>query len=107
MAFLTMPIRNDIPAYREQVELEGTLFFFDFRYSERSERWYMDILDVDENIILAGIKMLINLPLIYRFVGENLPKGDFICIDESGNNNQPDRSNWAGDVILLYRESTT
>lgn len=107
MAFLTIPIRNDIPAYRFQIELESVLYFMEFRYSERSERWFFDIYDSDENIIIGGIKILNNQDLTGRFKNQSLPPGTFFTFDESGNDAPPSRTNFGQDIVMLYRESTT
>jgi len=107
MAILKIPIRNDIPAYTLSIGLEGTTFVLSFRYTERTSRWMMDILDVSEVPIVEGVVLLVNLNLTSRFKDSRMPKGYFLLADESGNNAQPNRLNFSNDVNLFYVESTT
>lgn len=107
MANLLMPIRNDLPAYRFQVTLEGLLYFMEFRFNERAERWFFDIYDADETILIGGIKVLNRQLLTARFKDTKLPPGDFFCFDESGDDEVPTRFNFAQNVVMIYRESTT
>lgn len=107
MAILKIPIRNDLPAYIEQVDLEGRLYFFTFRFNARMDRWIWDIADADQNPIIVGIPVLINQDLLGRFVSNDLPPGKFAAINLSTTQVQPNRTLFSTDVELHYEESTT
>lgn len=106
MATLILPVRNDIAAYIFQVELDGSLYFFDFRYNTRMERWICDILDSEQSPLLSGIVMLTNFSLLAGFNDPDLPPGDLYCIDQSEKNRNPDRQSFGEDVKLVYIEAT-
>lgn len=105
MALSIIPIRNDIPAYTEQLDLEGTRYFMRFKFNSRVDRWFMDLLDENQSEILNGIKIIVDFDLLGRFKDERLPPGLLYAVDESGNENQPDRLNFSNDVTLLYLDS--
>lgn len=100
-----MPVRSDIPAYKFQIDLEGTLYTFTFRYNSRMSRWIMDIADENETTILLGVPVLTEFSLIERFKDDRLPPGAFLALDESGNQKQPAREDLGNDVKLFYIES--
>lgn len=106
MALLVMPVRSDLPAYSFTMELEQANYRFKFRFNSRMSRWFMDIQDTDETDIITGIPMLTGTDLLSRFVDDNLPPGQFICLDETGAGKNATRYDFGEDVKLLYREST-
>lgn len=106
MAILKMPIRNDIPAYTLNIELEGIAYILEFRFNSRQNRWIFDISDSIKDPIVQGVPILIETDLFLKFKDSRLPPGGFIAIDQSGNRNQPDRLNFGNDVVLLYFDST-
>lgn len=105
--YLQMPVRSDLPAYTFQVELEGTLFTFDFEWNERSQSWAMGIADAAGTKLLSGIRVITGWPLIDRFQSAALPLGSLYCIDTSDENKDPGADDFGSRVQLIYRESTT
>lgn len=106
MAALKMPIRTDIPAYDFSLTLEGVIYFFSFEWNERGQYWSMDILDQDQNHLVAGVRMTVNVDLLGRFKNTSLPPGTFLLLDSSGKNLDPTAINFGTVVELFYIEST-
>jgi len=107
MAIIEIPVRSDIPAYSFQITLEGTVFTLRFRFNTRLDRWVMDVNDVDDLPIITGVPLLYGLPLLDRYKLSNLPLGQFVIIDETGEERNPPRDSFGEDFKLLYKESTT
>lgn len=105
MAILEIPVRSDIPAYQFQVTLDGVVFTLKFRFNTRIDRWIMDVKDVDENSLVDGVPLLYGLPVLDRFVGDDLPLGSFVVIDETGEERNPTRDSFGEDFKLLYQEA--
>ena len=105
MAILEMPVRSDLPAFTFKQELEGTVYTFNFRFNERFGCWIMDIQDEQGADILLGIPVQTDVDIASRFLGTNLPPGQFVCIDESGEQRNPDRDDFGGEIKLMYLES--
>ena len=107
MAYLELPVRSDLPAYRFTTTLEGEKFGFQFHYNKRYDRWLFNLLDVNNNQLLSGIPLLTGLDLLGRYKYENLPLGTFLVLDETGQNRDPGEVGLGDDFKLIYRESTT
>ena len=106
MAFVKIPIRTDLPAYDFSITLEGIIYFLAFEWNERGQYWSMDILDQDQNHLVAGVRMTVNVDLLGRFKNTQLPAGVFLLLDSSGKNLDPSASNFGTVVELFYAEST-
>lgn len=104
MAVLNLPVRSDFSAYGFEVDLEGTVYRLDFQYNSRLDRWVMKISDLQGNAILQGLKLLTNIVLNRQYVVANEPPGEFMCVDESGQNKDAGRRDLGNDVKLLYIE---
>jgi len=102
-----MPVNSDNPFYTFTVELENVTYGFNISYNQRADRWFMDILDNEENVLLAGIPLLTGRDLIGRFKNPSLPPGWLVVMDTTGNDNSPGRNDLGVTCPLLYMESTT
>lgn len=107
MAYLLIPVRTDIPAYDFSLALEGVNYYFSFEWNERGQFWTMDILDQDQNYLVAGVRMVSGIDLLSRFKNTKLPPGIFILNDTSSKGRDPSFFNFGTEIIMFYRESTT
>lgn len=74
----------DAPSFKMALVLSVNEYQLKFDWNTRFEFWTMSILDLDDNFLLCGIKLVIGYPLLFqRGVSVNLPQGDFWCIDTS------------------------
>ena len=73
-----IPIKNN-PNHTLLVELESKLYKFWFKFNVLGDFWTMDIYSEDDVLLLAGIKMVANYPLIFANKNTLLPTGDFVC----------------------------
>lgn len=105
MATLLMPIRSDLPSYEFQLDLEGSLYTFRFRFNRRMERWIMDVLDENDLPLILGTPLHIDWDLLRRFQNEGLPPGNFYLVDESGEGKPATRETMGGDHKLFYIEA--
>lgn len=106
MATIQIPVRNDLPAYKFTIDLEGVIYGLDFGFNDRSRLWYMSIYSSSEELILGDIPILTNVPLTDQYVIEGLPPGRFVAINETGSKENASIENFGTEVKLLYREST-
>lgn len=87
---ITIPVLSTISArYSMSIELpEDSVFGLEFAYNAREVAWYMSIYDSSEQLLLAGIKLIVGLPLLetHRYIA-GLPKGDFILVDKESDLN--------------------
>jgi len=109
MAYLEVPLRSGVYSYTQKTTIESVVYTLGLRYNARMERWVVDIMDAAGNMLLAGVKLLINLPLTRRFVGtlEGFPEGQFMIVDETGQERNPTRDDLGDDIKLIYVETGT
>lgn len=107
MALLEIPVRSDLPAYDFQIELEKVQYTLSFNWNARMKSWFMDIGDKDGNPLLSGLKMYASYPLKYKFKDTALPPGEFLLLDTTNQNKDPQQDDLGSRVILMYQESGT
>ena len=105
MTLYEIPIDSTYGAFTQKTVLDGISYILGFRFNQTVGAWYMDILDASNNPILCGILLALNLPLTYRFIGRvaGLPRGQFVVVDESGNDQPLTRTNFGKGVNLIYQ----
>lgn len=104
MAIVEIPTMIDASAYKFEIVLDNETYILQFSYIERIQRWILNILDSNENMLLAGITLHSSLDLIGRFKNPDLPKGTLICFDVEGENKSASRDDLGIRVKLLYDE---
>lgn len=105
MAIVTFPVFSDLAHYIFELSLDGTVFRFKFKYNSREETWYFNILDLNNNILRAGIKV-VNEWLLLRLWAERTgrPLGDIISVNLGEVPNPPTLEQLGEDVVLTYNE---
>ena len=98
-----VPTFPSTPLYKERVRLEGRDYVFRFDWNNREERWYMSILDIAENNLLLGVKVVANWGLLDRHhFNPDLPPGELIAIDLETGGVSPGFSDFGTRVRLFY-----
>lgn len=106
MATLQIPTRTDVTRYRQIVDLEGTSFVFDFNFNSREGFWYFDLLDINEDPIKVGIKVVVGFPLLRLVRDARRPLGEVTAIDTTNSGKEAGQTDLGEEVVLLYTEST-
>ncbi len=79
-----------IPEYSEKtarwqiaVDLSGTRYKLQVSYNSRAAGWYLNICDLDENLIVGGIRLSVGSDLLkkYHVSCPKLPKGELWLLD--------------------------
>lgn len=95
---IIIPIKDN-PNHSLKIELEKVLYKLDFIYNTYFNFWSMSIFDEDDNLIVAGVKIVANYPMISHL---NKLKGDFIC-QIANTKAEINRTSFSGsEAILLY-----
>lgn len=74
----SIPFRNE-SSFREQIQLDGEIFFLNFSWNALNEFWTFDVFNIDENPIIYGVKIVADFPLLTFVRSAQMPKGNFIC----------------------------
>jgi hypothetical protein len=87
-----------------QTELDGKVYGFDLHWNTRDEAWYLTILDSDDEVLLAGLKLVVSFPLISRFRSFDLPPGELEAVDTNTTTAEvdPGLDDLGQRVLLIY-----
>ena len=96
-----IPIFRDLLKWREPITFDGVTYHLDFEYSVRADRWYMTVLDDDENVLQSSTKVTTNWPLFQNNI-EEMPSGQLLCVRTDDSTRDPNRLELGETAILLY-----
>ncbi len=99
---INIPIDGGHPNHEFSIELAGEVFLLQFQFNFRDQRWSMTVKMEDSTILVAGVVMLTNWPLLDRFKDVRLPKGTFWVIDETGLNSEPSENSFGTTHFLAF-----
>lgn len=85
-------------------DLDGENYEFRFKYNSREERWYLDLLDNEGNVVRAGMKVVVNWPVLLRMMELNRPPGEILFINTQDRAEDPGLDELGVDAVLTYVE---
>lgn len=107
MSLFIIPTSQTEEVYQQVTILDGKEYVLKFDWSRREQEWYLSIFDQDENPIALSIKVVVNLPLLYRETNTSLPPGLLVAIDSARQGGDPGLDDFGTRALLLYREAAT
>lgn len=106
MKFFEIPFPTNLPRFRLSTEIHGTIYNLRFLYNFSMTAWVMDILDAEDQAIQLGIPLQAGIPLTFQTKNHlRFPKGEFLIIDESGNERNP-KFEEVSNIKLIYASPT-
>lgn len=105
MAVLRIPTTPSLPHYRQETELDGSVYQLDFDWNAREAAWYLSLSDISGTLIVAGVKLVPNWPLLRRLRHALRPPGELVVLDERGVGITFD--NLGSDVFLDYFDANS
>lgn len=89
------------------VELEGTVYKFRIIWNELTSTFALMISQEDGTLIVSGIALVVDSPLIQKYANPLLPPGELFAWDSSGQGMEvQDRGDLGTRVLLIYSESS-
>ncbi len=105
MAKIIIPF-SVFPAFTQEIILDNIPYRFTFNWNTRGTYWSVSIADRDEVKLISGIKLVMNFGLIRRYPGRDLPPGELIVADPSGEIERAGRDDFQDKVKLVYVEES-
>ncbi|MCP4570675.1 MAG: hypothetical protein GY841_24080 [FCB group bacterium] len=111
MTTWVIPIVNaaEDGVFSQSVTMDGVEFILDFYWSDRAGFWYFDLLDANEDLIKAGIKLVTNQQLIWRVSDPRRPAGEIIALDTRETDiipaQDPGLTDLGTNIELIYIDS--
>lgn len=88
--------------WKEQLQLDGVVFYFVFKWNALNEFWVMDIYNVDELPLILGIKIVPLYNLLEQYTVFGKPRGDIICQNIVGSQDTISRFDMSQKFELIY-----
>lgn len=108
MAYQNIPVDPSQPDQEFSLAMDGVVFVLRLTLNSRTNRWTLAIKQEDGTLLIAGIPIIINYPLLESHRFEGMPAGDIFCLSESGDQTEPrDTESLGVTHSLLYREVGT
>ena len=97
------------PRWKQSVNLSNVRYRLYFSWNTRMRSWFMSVLDVDDNILLGGIRLVPKIDLLakYRASVPGLPSGVLSVMDKQNDPATAEitRDNLGIRFLLTYMES--
>lgn len=98
---ITIPVIDANDSLTE-VELEGRTYFLRLSWNSEAELWGLSVENANNEIIIAGIALVANTPLLDQYRHLDLPPGDFVALAPDGQESITRENLPDGDVVLVY-----
>ena len=96
-------IEQESPYFRLTTELDGISYSLSFRWNGRAGQWVLDLGDGDGNVIKAGIRCVLGVPLLYQYQGQpGVPAGFLVFVDTTNANRDMEYADLGRRVVLTY-----
>jgi len=101
---LEVPVASLNAKSSQTVNLEDTVYRFTFVFNTRCLAWDMTIAEQDGTVIIAGIKLLPQVNLLFRHKDARLPPGQLWALDvqEDATATRPLKSELGSKLRLIY-----
>ncbi len=97
-----LPLVGAIPDYRVGTTLDGENYILDVRWNYRESAWYFDILTPAEDVVRAGIKIVLGAYLGRRSADDRMPPGLLIASDLSNEGRDATIDDLGSRVVVHY-----
>ncbi|CAB3863478.1 hypothetical protein IPU70_08105 [Achromobacter sp. SD115] len=88
-----------------EVELEGITYFLHLAWNSEAELWTLSIENAYNEVIVAGIGVVPDTPLLTRYRHLAVPPGELVALAPDRRNTISREALPAGQVALAYVES--
>lgn len=102
MAVFSIPTSVTEQFYAIEIELDGVIFKLQFKFNNRDSAWYLDILDIDENHLRSGIRVVNDWALLRLWKQVSRPAGEIIPVADEQQSGPAGVDELGASVILTY-----
>lgn len=99
---LEIPFVGGIGYYRFGTTIESTPYLFDVRWNDRDQSWRFDVLEIDETLIAAGIRINLGVYMGRQYNHPLFKGGVFVAVDLSGKRIEAGYLDLGTRVVVQY-----
>lgn len=104
VSLVVIPARTDLPDYTLTVTLGSRDYVLRLYWNARDTSWYLDVADSLGIAIVAGLRVVLNWPIMRQVQDSRRPFGDIIAIDTTDTDTEPGLTDLGSRVLLTYAE---
>jgi len=98
-------VAPSVACQRFKTVLENETFDFRCRWNATAGRWMLSVGD-EAGWIVEGIPMVLGVPLLHvQHTSLRLPRGELICVDSAGQDEEAGLADLGARVKLFYLDS--
>lgn len=102
MTSLEIPVQSRFPFDSFRVTLDGEAYRLEWKWNDRAESWSLDVLDVNGEPILMGVRVVADWNLFEGRTDRRLPPGALVVRDTSGKGEPPARDELGERAKVFY-----
>jgi len=99
---VVIPFRNDLPAFKETVQLDTIVYQLRFKWNTRAQQWIMSILTATGEPIVEGQRICKSVGIFNKYTDTRLPRGGLVLVDLQNRAGEPGRDDLGDRFILVY-----
>jgi hypothetical protein len=106
MAVLEFPVvAEGVEHYIFELPLDGIVYRLKFKYNSREDTWYFNILDVNNRLLRAGMKVVNQWELFRLWAARTgRPEGELVTVNVGAVTAPPSLNQLGREVVLTYNE---
>lgn len=89
------------PSSFVDIAIQNFVYRFRYKYNARFDYWALGIYDTDDNILIEGLKIVLNYNIIAQYVDRGLPQGKIIAIRINDSTDRITRDELLNGSVLL------
>jgi len=108
MAILTISALSETETapFSQQVELDGVLYGMLFQYNARDSRWFLDLSDESDALVVGSIPLVFNWPLLRKYqANPAVPQGMMMLITTDDPDQPAGNSDLGQRATIIYVEA--
>lgn len=102
MTTFRIPIIENVFDFEIRVPLDDVTYLMRFRWNTRANAWYLDLSDVDGNLIVGGRKIVVDEFLLDQYLSRAVPQGVITAFDTTRRQIDPGSEDFGTRVLLYY-----
>lgn len=105
MAIDRLPTSTVLAFYEFEVELDGVEFRLEFRFNDRDDAWYLTILNTDDVVLRASLRIVLEWTLLRLWAEATRPDGEIVSVTQGKVSAPPTLNQLGGEVVLTYLDA--
>lgn len=103
MSLYEIPLKpNGSPFFEVSVIITNTKYYLTFKFNYRAQAWYMDISDVNKELIVAGARLRERVPPLLNYEDERLPAVYLFIVNLEDDKTDPDFESLGTKHLLMF-----